>query len=183
VLEAFCGSTSTQLPSCTPIATRSHGSHHALPDMCAVIAPVEGVPVVPGREPGSCAWPAGTASFTLAATLYERTRWRGAGELADDAFRYEQDGALDRAADGSGWPHAYRAMPRTADAAFCLGQYDGAEHFLRCTVRDSDVVLELTATWNDPGSALRRAAPRSSRHWPRLRPGAQRLRTGVVDRL
>jgi hypothetical protein len=165
----------------TWIATRSHGSHHALPDMCAAVAAVEGVAVVPGLEPSSCAWTAGTTSFTLAATLYGRTRWHGAGERADDAFRYEQGGAVDRAADGSGWPHAYRAMPGTADAAFCLGQYDGAEHFVTCTVRDGNVILELAATWNDPSSALRLATVEQA--LTTFAPRAQRLLTGVVDQL
>jgi hypothetical protein len=165
----------------TWIATRSHGSHRALPDMCAVVAAVERVVVVPGPEPSSCAWTAGATSFTLAATLYERTRWRGASERADNAFRYEQDGAVRRAADWSGWPHAFRAMPGTADAAFCLGQYDGAEHFVRCTVRDSNAILELTATWDDPSSELRRVTVEQA--LATFAPRAQRLLTGVVDRL
>ena len=89
--------------------------------------------------------------------------------------------AVNRAADGSGWPHAYQTMPGTADAAFCLAQYDGAEHFVRCTVRDSNVVLELSATWNDPSSALRRATVEQA--LATFAPRAQRLLTGVVDRL
>jgi len=162
-------------------ATRSHGRHRALPDVCAVVAAVERVAVVPGPEPNSCAWPAGTTSFTLAATLYRRSRWHGAGELADRAFRYEQDGALERAAEGSGWPHAYRAIPGTADAAFCLGQYDGAEHFVSCTMRDSNVVLEVTATWNDPSSAP--SITTVEQALTTFAPRAQRLITGVVNRL
>jgi hypothetical protein len=72
-------------------------------------------------------------------------------------------------------------MPGTADAAFCLGQYDGAEHFVRCTVRDSNVVLELTATWDDPSSALRLATVKQA--LATFAPRAQRFLTGLVDRL
>jgi hypothetical protein len=162
-------------------ATRDHGRHRALPGLCAVVAAVEGVAVVLGPAPNSCAWPAGTTSFTLAATLYERTRWRGADKQADNAFRYEQNGAIARAAEGSGWPHAYRAMPGIADAAFCLGQYDGAEHFVRCTVCDSNVLLEVTATWHDPTSALRSDAVEQA--LSTFAPQLQRLAVGVVARL
>ncbi|MEV6924311.1 hypothetical protein AB0M46_07370 [Dactylosporangium sp. NPDC051485] len=114
-------------------------------------------------------------------TLFQRTRLRDAAERAEAQFRYQQQGAINRAAD-SGYPKAYREMPGIADDAFCLERYDGRAYFVDCTVRDSNVILELTAEWDDSTGqvGMRDAVAQALTTFA---PTAQRLMTDLVGRL
>ena len=150
--------------------------------MCAAVAAVERSANSANSGRGSCVWLTGATSFTVSATLYKRTRWRGAVERAADEFGYEQDAAAHPIAGGSGWPHAYRALPDAADGAYCTGMYDGRQHHVECAIRDSNVTLRLTATWNDSSGAPLRDDT-VEQVLTTFTPTAQRLLVGLVGRL
>ncbi|MFI5908467.1 hypothetical protein [Dactylosporangium sp. NPDC051541] len=160
--------------------TRDAGRHRALPDLCAGVT--AGVPDATGAAPGTCAWSSGGTSYTATSTLFSRTRFRDAADRAESEFRYEREGATNRAAEGSGYPEAFRDLSGVADGAFCLEQYDGRGYTVECTARDSNAILNLRAKWDDStGRAGRRDDVAQALET--FAPTAERLLTDLVHRL